>query len=111
MPDIPLLADIHISPLTCNGLRAAGYTVARVSEVLSTRSRDAEIIRCAQDHGYVIVTQDLDFTAHELQRVVPDVSIDLIRRILRRLRQSGRLACTGRGPDARWRHLGTVRNN
>lgn len=63
MPEAPLLVDLHISPLTCKNLRTAGYAVMRVSDVLAPRSRDIEIIRYARDHGCVIVTQGLDFTA------------------------------------------------
>jgi hypothetical protein len=33
------------------------------------------------------------------------VGIDLIRRILRQERDSNRLECLGRGPDARWRKI------
>ncbi|MEA5625821.1 Fic family protein [Nostoc sp. UHCC 0251] len=44
-----------------------------------------------------------DFSIKDLQEQCPTVGIDLIRRILRQERTSGRLECLGRGPDARWR--------
>lgn len=43
-----------------------------------------------------------DFSIKDLQERCPTVGIDLIRRILRQERNLGRLACLGRGPDARW---------
>lgn len=44
-----------------------------------------------------------EFSIRELQERCPTVSIDLIRRILRRQREAGNLECLGRGVDARWR--------
>lgn len=44
-----------------------------------------------------------EFSIRELQKRCPTVSIDLIRRILRRQREAGNLECLGRGVDARWR--------
>ncbi|HSL82685.1 MAG TPA: hypothetical protein VLF66_07900 [Thermoanaerobaculia bacterium] len=46
-----------------------------------------------------------DFSAAELQAQCPHVGIDLIRRLLRREREAGRLDCTGRGRGARWRRI------
>jgi hypothetical protein len=43
-----------------------------------------------------------EFSIRELQERCPTVGIDLIRRILRRERDAERLACQGRGADARW---------
>ncbi|HBL59103.1 MAG TPA: hypothetical protein DDZ80_11455 [Cyanobacteria bacterium UBA8803] len=43
-----------------------------------------------------------EFSIRELQERCPIVSIDLIRRILRRERDAGHLECQGRGVDARW---------
>ncbi|HEY8599887.1 MAG TPA: Fic family protein [Thermomicrobiales bacterium] len=44
-----------------------------------------------------------DFTLRELQRNVPDVGIDLLRRVIRREREAGRLERIGNGPNAKWR--------
>jgi len=57
------LADIHISPATVVDLRSRGWDIVRVSEVLDPRSTDAEILAYARQHGQVVVTQDLDFSA------------------------------------------------
>jgi len=51
------LADLHISPLTCELLREAGYSVVRVSDVLSPAASDEEILRYARKHQMVIITQ------------------------------------------------------
>ena len=45
-----------------------------------------------------------DFTIRELQELCPNVGIDLIRRILRSQRNTGKLECLGRGPTAAWRN-------
>jgi Fic family protein len=44
-----------------------------------------------------------DFSIKDIQKRCPAVGIDLLRRILRKERESNRLECLGRGPDARWR--------
>ncbi|MBW4682792.1 MAG: Fic family protein [Microcoleus vaginatus WJT46-NPBG5] len=44
----------------------------------------------------------VEFSIRDVQERCPPVGIDLIRRILRQERTSGRLECLGRGPDARW---------
>ena len=51
------------------------------------------------------------FTVSDIQSVVPDAGIDLIRRVVRRLRDQGQIACSGRGRDARWHKTGTVSVN
>jgi predicted nuclease of predicted toxin-antitoxin system len=58
-----LLADVHTAPRTVDFLRALGHDVIRTPEVLPADAADEEIIRHAFDHGRVIVTQDLDFSA------------------------------------------------
>ena len=44
-----------------------------------------------------------EFSVGQLQDQCPSVGIDLIRRVLRDLRQAGQLECLGRGPAASWR--------
>jgi predicted nuclease of predicted toxin-antitoxin system len=44
-------------------LRTLGHDVVRIPEALPASAPDEEIIRHAFDHGRVIVTQDLDFSA------------------------------------------------
>ncbi len=45
-----------------------------------------------------------NFTIRDLQDNCPNVGIDLIRRILREQRSTGKLECLGRGPAAAWRN-------
>ncbi|HEX4966834.1 MAG TPA: Fic family protein [Thermoanaerobaculia bacterium] len=44
-----------------------------------------------------------EFSTADLQRECPGISIDLIRHVLKRLRQAGEVECLGRGQTARWR--------
>lgn len=46
------------------------------------------------------------FTLADLERTCPGVSRDMIRRVLRQLRQTGWVECLGRGPGAPWRRKG-----
>lgn len=46
-----------------------------------------------------------EFTARDVQRAVPDVSLDLVRDILAAERKSGRLDRSGSGPAVRWRRV------
>lgn len=57
------IADVHISPITVQALCNAGYEAIRVTDVLPATASDAEILAWAQQHDYVVVTQDLDFSA------------------------------------------------
>jgi hypothetical protein len=48
------------------------------------------------------------FRLADVEQTCPGVSRDLIRRILRRLQQAGRIECLGRGRSAEWRNKGTI---
>ena len=54
-------------------------------------------IRCGE------TDKDGRFTLTEVERQCPQVSRDMIRRVLRDLDQEGLVECLGRGPGARWR--------
>jgi len=45
------------------------------------------------------------FHINELMKKCPDTSIDMIRKILRTLRDEGLLECTGRGKQALWKRI------
>ena len=45
-----------------------------------------------------------DFTIRDLQESCPHVGIDLIRKILGKQKNKGKLECLGRGPNAKWRN-------
>ncbi|MEQ8381316.1 MAG: Fic family protein [Coleofasciculus sp. A1-SPW-01] len=68
----------------------------RVGVVTSTRGTKTAMVLD------VINNLPKEFSIRELQERCPTVGIDLIRRILRRERDAGRLTCQGRGVDARW---------
>lgn len=63
MSRVGYLADMHLSPLTCESLRIAGYQVVRVSEVLSPAASDLEVVQYAGERGLTILTCDLDYSA------------------------------------------------
>lgn len=46
------------------------------------------------------------FHITELQRHCPEAGVDLVRQVLKRLRQEGKVECLGRGKQARWRRIG-----
>lgn len=48
-----------------------------------------------------------DFSVSQLQDACPGVGVDLIRRVLTRLRDERQVECLGRGRDAAWRKTGT----
>ena len=61
--ELKFIADVHISPLTVEGLKKSGYNIIRVTDKLSAASSDNEIIQLAYQEQAVIITQDLDFSA------------------------------------------------
>lgn len=63
MAELKYLADLHISPLTVETLQASGFTIQRVAHILSPRAKDSEIVALARLEDWVILTQDLDFSA------------------------------------------------
>ena len=74
-----LLADIHISPLTVADLRANGYEIHRVSDLISASASDAKIIELAILERAAIITQDLDFSALVAQSGLNKPSIVSLR--------------------------------
>ena len=44
-----------------------------------------------------------EFHITEIQKKCPESSIDLIRKVLSRLKKSGEIVCTGRGKNAHWK--------
>lgn len=60
---LKLIADVHISPITVTELRKSGYQINRVTEFLSAKASDIEIIELTIRQESAIVTQDFDFSA------------------------------------------------
>jgi hypothetical protein len=72
----------------------------RLGQVAEPRGAKTEAVETA------IAKLREPFSVADLQRACPAVSIDLIRRTLKRLRAGGRVECLGRGQQARWRRRG-----
>jgi predicted nuclease of predicted toxin-antitoxin system len=74
-----LIADLHIAPRTIEYLQSLGHDVVRVSQVLSPRSTDREIITYAASDHRTILTQDLDFSAEIALSQQASPSVILLR--------------------------------
>jgi len=82
---------------------AYGEFAVRVGETTAPRGAKTGRIRAAVEQ------QAGPFAVVDLERACPGVSRELIRRVLRQMRDAGDVQCTGRGPGALWRKRGNVR--
>ncbi len=57
-----LLADVNVSAKVVVLLRAAGFHVVRVPEIMDARATDVEILAEAVRRGAVVVSHDQDFS-------------------------------------------------
>ncbi len=71
----------------------------RVGKTASPKGAKTEAIRKA------IESVATPFRIADLQRICPEVSLDLIRQVLKNLRKEGRVECLGRGQQAQWHRL------
>jgi len=62
MPDLEFIADMNISPLTVDELRKKGWDIVRVSEIMSVKTKDIEILIFAKKNNKVLISQYLDFS-------------------------------------------------
>ena len=74
----------------------------RVGQLKSPRGAKTELVESAN------AAFDGTFTLADLERACPGVSRDMVRRVLRNLQKTGKVACLGRGPGAPWRKRGTT---
>jgi predicted nuclease of predicted toxin-antitoxin system len=95
-----LLVDVNISPDICALLSTADTTAIHWSTLGDPKARDEELMQYAKDHGFVIVTHDLDFSALlaagrgigpsviqvRFQDVLSPAFIDLLREMIERFR-------------------------
>lgn len=58
-----ILIDMNISPLWVEVLLECGWEAAHWSAIGSISARDTEILEYAKQHGYIVLTHDLDFSA------------------------------------------------
>src|SRR3989338_1609174 len=75
---------------------------SRVGQMKSPRGAKTEIVEAA------ISSFEKEFTLSNLERACPGVSRDMIRVVLRDLKESKRVECIGRGPGALWKKKGTT---
>jgi len=57
------LVDMNLSPQWCAVLRQHGHTCKHWSEVGDPRASDATLLAWAREHGFAVITHDLDFGA------------------------------------------------
>lgn len=69
----------------------------RIGQLKSPRGAKTEIILDA------IERSGDSFSVADIQAKCPGVGVDMIRKILKKERNAGKLECMGRGRDARWR--------
>lgn len=74
----------------------------RVGETASPRGAKTELIRKA------VSAEEGEFTLADIEHACPGVSRDMIRRVLRSMRESDLVECLGRGPGATWRKRGST---
>jgi hypothetical protein len=79
--------------------RACKEFEERLGELKSLRGEKTALV------GAAIERQTGAVGVSDLQNACPDVGVDLIRRVLKRLRGS-RVVCLGRGQAAKWKKLG-----
>jgi len=58
-----LLVDMNLSPRWAVVLSRAGHEAAHWSDIGKANASDLEIMGYARDHGYIVFTHDLDFSA------------------------------------------------
>src|SRR5882762_7417610 len=58
-----ILVDMNLSPSWCPVLAAEGWNAMHWSSIGDPRATDATLMDWARDHGYVVLTHDLDFGA------------------------------------------------
>jgi Fic family protein len=71
----------------------------RMGETASPRGAKTELVL------HAIRAQTGEFRLTDIERACPGVGRDWIRALLAELRKKGKVACTGRGPAAKWRRL------
>lgn len=75
---------------------AYGEFEQRLGQLQSPKGEKTSLVLQAIDRTYA------PFSVAELQHRCPNVSVDMIRRILKNLRAKNQIECLGRGQNARW---------
>jgi Fic family protein len=74
----------------------------RVGTTASARGAKTELVKAA------VAAKTGNFTLADIERACPGVSRDMIRRVLRSMREEGLVECLGKGPGAKWRKRGNT---
>jgi len=74
----------------------------RAGQVAAPRGEKTDLVELA------IKSFSSDFCVTDVERLCPNVSRDMIRHLLRTLKESGLVECVGRGPGAKWRKKGNT---
>ena len=92
---IQFLLDENLSYETAQYLTGLGYKVFTVEQLGLSEANDQTIIRYASEHGYVLITFDLDFgylfqivityPAHVVILRLEDQTVESVNQILQRL--------------------------
>ena len=72
----------------------------RVGEMAAPRGAKTELVQDA------LKAMQGSFILRDIERACPGVSREMIRKILKTMKQEGRIFSTGRGPGARWENEG-----
>ncbi len=71
----------------------------RVGQITSPKGAKTEMVHAA------IRRQTGEFRLADIERACPGVGRDWIRSLLGRLKETGKVSCSGKGPGARWRYV------
>jgi len=74
----------------------------RAGQIAAPRGEKTELVEKA------LRSLSQDFSVTDIERHCPNVSRDMIRHLLRGLKERGSIECIGRGPGAKWRKRGNT---
>lgn len=74
---------------------------SRVNQTASPKGTKTSLIEAA-------IESMNTFTVGDLEKASPGVSRDMIRKVLKQLKEAGKVECLGRGPGAIWQRKGTT---
>ncbi len=74
----------------------------RAGQIAAPRGEKTDIVE------HAVQSFLTDFSVTDVERLCPNVSRDMIRHLLRKLKERGLVECVGRGPGAKWRKKGNT---
>jgi predicted nuclease of predicted toxin-antitoxin system len=76
---VKLLVDMNLSPSWVDRLTRHGFEAVHWSTIGAATAPDSEILKRAKEHGFVVITNDLDFSAILAAGVLDGPSVVQIR--------------------------------